>query len=270
LQYAAVFSTFFKKFLDCKTKQTDLLSHLTNLVLQLASYAKLKKQIAAYCRGEMNNDMIKKCLAEIIGTFFLVFFGCGALIASAEPVSVALAFGFALLIGIYALGPISGAHLNPAATLGLFLSKKFPFSQILPYWIAQIAGATLAAGALGLLAREPAHKALYGSTIPSLNPFASIGFEILLTFTLVFVIIAVTTNPKVSPTVGGLTIGFTVAAAGLAFSTFGVGSLNPARSLGPALFAGSEALKHVWIYIVGPFIGAILASCLYEAIRSHD
>ncbi len=237
-------------------------------------------------------SLITRCIAEFIGTFVLVFGGCGsAVFAAAFPdakvnqlgigfVGVALAFGLTVLIMAYAVGHISGAHFNPAVSFGLWSGKRFPGAELLPYIIAQVLGAILAAGLVYLIASGKPGFTLSGS-----NPLATNGFglhspggyslvasfitEVVLTFIFLIVILGATDGraPK----------GFAPIAIGLALTLIHLisipitnTSVNPARSTGPALFAGVEMFKQVWLFWVAPILGAILAGLFYSKVLGES
>jgi len=220
----------------------------------------------------MNDAMNRRYIAEFIGTFGIVFApvalsgaahfpGAASDLAAAAWVS-----GLAVLAMIYALGPISAAHFNPAVTLGFAVAGRFPWRYALPYWIAQFAGAIVAAGLAARL-----FGAGHGVHVPAAGPLSrAVGMETALTFFLMLVIIAVATDRRVNGAVPGLAIGLTVVFDILIGGPVTGGSMNPARSLGPALFAGGAALTHYWIYVVGPLLGAVIAARLYEAIRGGE
>ena len=214
--------------------------------------------------------MRKRYAAELVGTFTIVFVPVAISATGRRPggdqslLTAALASGLAVLAMIYALGPISAAHFNPAVTLGFAVGKKFPWRFVAPYWLAQFAGAILAA-ALAALLFGPGH----GGHIPS-DPSAAgrnLGTEIAISFMLMLVIVAVATDSRVSATVPGIAIGMTVVFGVLIGGPVTGGSMNPARSLGPALFGSRAALSNYWLYAVGPCLGACLAAVLYESIR---
>lgn len=216
----------------------------------------------------------QRYLAEFIGTFALVFAGCGAVISDTmtggrvSPLGIALTFGFVVAAMIYALGPISAAHFNPAVTLGFAAARRFPWRHVPAYVAAQVGGALLASLLHRLLYGDTlAAQAHYGATTPSVPFSAAIGFEIVLTFLLMLVITAVATDRRVPGAVPGLAIGLTVALC----ATFGGpatgASMNPARSFAPALFAGGAALAILPLYLLAPPVGAILAAWCYELLR---
>ena len=215
----------------------------------------------------------QRYLAEALGTFAIVFAGCGAIIsdrASGGAVThpgIALAFGLVVAAMIFALGPISAAHFNPAVTLGFALARRFPWKHVPAYVGAQAAGALLASGLHALLYAGAAQRARFGATVPTV-PFASaFGFEVVLTFLLMLVIMAVATDRRVPGAVPGLAIGGTVALDALFGGPVTGASMNPARSLAPALLARGEALAWLPIYLLAPCVGAALAAACFEALR---
>jgi len=206
--------------------------------------------------------------AEAIGTFVLVFIGPGAAAVNAwapgtvTPVGVALCFGFAILAGVYALGHISGAHFNPAVTVGFALSGRFPPREVLPYVGSQLLGATTAATLLRVLL-GPATTA--AATRPMVGIPAAAGVEAVLTFILMLVVLAVATDARVARPAAGLAVGLTVAMDALMGGPLTGASLNPARSFGPALAA--DVWTEHWVYWAGPIAGAALAVPTYAYLR---
>ncbi len=213
--------------------------------------------------------MIERYAAEFLGTFVIVLApvlmaGSGEL-AGSDPslLAVALVSGLPLLAMVYALGPISAAHFNPAVTLGFAVAKRFPWRFVLPYWLSQLLGATVAAVVAYAILGSGA-----GAHIPA-EPSASIrnlGVEVVLGFFLMLVIIAVATDRRVSSTVPGIAIGLTVVFGVLVGGPITGASMNPARSFGPALFVPG-ALEQYWLYALGPSVGAVIAALIFEAIR---
>jgi MIP family channel proteins len=224
----------------------------------------------------MKFDILRRYAAELIGTFALVFFGCGARAMVGDTdnfagiLMVHLAFGLTIAAMIYMLSYISAAVFNPAITLGFAMTRRFPWRQVLPYWIAQFAGAILASGLHALLFPEKAIAAHYGATTLKIGIVPGLVLETVLTFFLMMVSMGTATDKRFVRAEGGLTIGFVVIVSGLFANSLTGGSMNPARSLGPALFAGGEALSTLWLYFVGPFIGATLGALVYELIRGHE
>jgi MIP family channel proteins len=211
---------------------------------------------------------LSKAVAEAIGTFALVFAGCGAvMVAERFPGSVPFAaisivFGLVVAAMIYAVGHISGAHFNPAVTAAFAVARHFPARQVLIYWLAQIVGAILA---IALLAALLPGGSGFGATIPAIVPPKAVLWEAVLTFFLMFVIIAVATDTRAEGTMAGAAIGATVMLCAFFGGPVTGASMNPVRSLAPALFQGR--LDVFWIYVVGPMVGAISAALIYEAIR---
>ncbi len=213
----------------------------------------------------------KRSLAEFIGTFTLVFAGCGSIMVAERfpgtitPGVIPIVFGLAVAVMIYAVGHISGAHFNPAVTLAFAVGRHFPVKNVLYYWIAQFTGALLAIGTLTLLL--PIGRT-YGTTFSSVQPPQALAWEGVLTFFLMFVIMAVATDTRAEGTMAGAAIGATVMLAAFVGGPVTGASMNPARSLAPALFQGQ--LGQMWIYIVGPLLGAVFAALLYNYLRKDD
>lgn len=213
---------------------------------------------------------MKKYLAEILGTFLLVFLGTASVVlgnlGTALPVAqgfIGLAFGIGVISAAYAIGPISGAHLNPAVTLGAFLAGRMPASDVLGYWIAQIIGAVLASLALWVIVSGKAGGHTGGFGANGWDPAAwsvtsAFLVEAIATFVFVTVILGVTAS-KHSTAFAGLVIGLTLAAIHFAVIPITGTSVNPARSIGPALFTGGTALTQLWLFIVAPLVGAAVA-----------
>jgi len=224
---------------------------------------------------------MKKYIAELIGTFVLVFGGCGTAVLAGDHVGylgVALAFGLTLLTMAYAIGPISGCHINPAVTIGLFVSRKIAAGDVLGYIVAQIVGAILAASVLLLIV-----KGLPGGYDPSIAGFAANGYgdhspgkfgvtsafvtEVVLTFFLVFTVLGAT-DVKAPVGFAGLPIGFVLVLIHLIGIPVTNTSVNPARSISQAIFVGGWAIDQLWLFIVAPIIGAVIASLVFKAIGS--
>lgn len=210
----------------------------------------------------------KRLIAEAIGTFWIVFAGTGAIVvgdlSGAIPhLGVAIVFGLVVFAMIAALGDLSGAHFNPAVTIGFFLARRFPGSEVAPYILSQLVGALIAS--LVLLAIFPAHETL-GATLPAGSAIQSWIMEVILTFGLMFVILSVSTGASEKGIVAGLAIGGVVALEALFAGPISGASMNPARSLGPALVSGQ--LADLWIYLTAPIVGASLA--VLACICAHD
>jgi MIP family channel proteins len=220
--------------------------------------------------------MWRRYLAEFIGTFAYVFLGCGARIVSATTSDVPsrllvyFTFGFTMMAMVYALRHISAAPFNPAVVFGLALARRFPWKYVLPYWGAQIAGAIAASFVHYLLVPGRAYKAHYGATIPFIGTGKGVVIEAIITFFFMLVFMSTATDRRVGRAASGFAIGMTITIAGFFAAPLTVGSMNPARSLGPALFAGGVALRTVWVYWVGPLVGALVGAVLYEFIRGGE
>jgi aquaporin NIP len=207
-------------------------------------------------------------VAEFLGTFVLVFAGCGAIAVASEfggisHIGVALAFGLAVAVMIYALGHISGAHFNPAVSVGFALGSHFPWRRVATYSMAQVLGAVCAA--LFLRASLGADADL-GVTTPSGTDLQSLAWEAVLTFVLMLVITAVATDTRAVGEAAALAIGGAVCLGALVGGPVSGASMNPARSLGPALVSGD--LTSIWVYIVGPVAGAAAAALAYRYLRA--
>jgi aquaporin Z len=226
-----------------------------------------------------SKGLMKRYLAEFVGTFVLVFSGCGAAVLAGDKIGalgVALAFGLALLAMVYAIGHISGCHINPAVTLGVLLSGKLGGKQALGYWAAQIAGGIVAAGVLLLVA-----KGAPGGYAASMQGLAANGFaahspggygvgaafliEVVLTFFLVFTVLGAT-DLKAPVGFAGIPIGLVLGLANMIAIPVTNASINPARSVGPAVFVGGWALQQLWLFILAPLIGGVIASGVYSAL----
>jgi len=213
--------------------------------------------------------LVRPLVAETIGTFALVFAGCGAVMVDAKThqlghVGVALAFGLVILFGIYSVGHISGAHFNPAVTFAFALTRHFPWRRALAYWGAQLLGALLAAallrGSLGNIADT-------GATLPSGSQVQSFLWEIVLSAFLMFVILAVATDTRAVGEAAAIAIGGTITLDAMFGGPISGASMNPARSLGPALVSGN--LHAVWLYIVAPVIGTSVGGLAYQFVRGE-
>jgi MIP family channel proteins len=205
--------------------------------------------------------------AEAIGTFALVFVGAGAIVVDAKggdlgTVGVALAFGLVIMAMVYAVGHVSGAHLNPAVTFAFALSRHFPSTRVPAYWTAQIAGAIVAAVTLRASLGDVAN---IGATMPSGSQTQSFFWEVVLTAILLFVIMAVATDTRAAGEAAAIAIGGTIALASLVGGPISGASMNPARSLGPAV-ASAEG-SSLWLYLTAPFVGAALGALAYQLLR---
>ena len=214
------------------------------------------------------NHQLSQYIAEFIGTFFLVFFGCGSMIlaemGTGPGASVAVIWGGVVSIMIYAVGHISGAHFNPAVTLAFWGANKFPAIRIPGYLLAQFLGGLLASG-VHLLIWGADHS--FGMTQFTLDPALVFCVEVILSFALMFVIMSVATDSRAVGELAGIAIGSTVALCAAVGGPLTKASMNPARSFAPALFAGD--LSQFWLYLLAPIIGAILGAKTYDWIRCH-
>jgi aquaporin Z len=210
----------------------------------------------------------KKLASECFGTFCLIFIGTGAAVVngvfpgSITHAGVAITFGLVVLAMVYALGDVSGAHMNPAVTLGFALAKRMAWRDVPGYVVSQCAGALLASALLKVL--FPSHETL-GSTLPSGALSQSFLLEIVLTLILMMVVLSVSTGAKERGITAGIAVGATVAIAAMFAGPVCGASMNPARSLGPAVV--SMHTEHLWLYLIAPCIGAAMAVPLCCAIR---
>jgi aquaporin Z len=211
---------------------------------------------------------MKKYLAEFIGTFSMVFCGTGAIIINevtngeVTHIGVAITFGLIVLAMIYSLGHISGAHINPSVTIGFALAKKFPWKEVFPYVVFQLAGGFLASIFLKLLFPE---NIFLGTTEPSGTVIQSFLLEIILTFFLMFVILHVSEGPKEQGILAGIAIASVVLLEAMFAGPITGASMNPARSIAPAVISGH--VSYLWIYIVAPITGASIAVLAYGVIQ---
>lgn len=211
---------------------------------------------------------MKKYIAELIGTFALIFCGTGAIVIDQQTngqvghIGVAITFGLIVTALIYAFGNKSGAHFNPAVTIAFSVVNLFPKKQILPYIIAQIAGALIASVALKLL--FPTNQNL-GATLPSGTQLQSFFLEIILTFILMFVILFTSQGSKETGTMAGLAIGGVVLLEAMFAGPISGASMNPARSISPAVVSGNISV--LWLYVVAPIAGAIIAAFLWKFLE---
>jgi len=214
---------------------------------------------------------MKKLIAEFFGTFALVFAGTGAIVindvsgGAVSHVGVALTFGLIVLAMIYTLGDISGAHFNPAVTLGFFAARRMPAAQVLPYLASQCSGAIVASLLLRFL--FPTHATL-GSTTPAGAVLQSFVLEIMVTAILMFVILGVSTGASEKGITAGIAVGAVIGLEALFASPISGASMNPARSLGPALV--SLKLTSLWIYLIAPILGAGLGVLANRCVREPE
>ena len=212
--------------------------------------------------------MVRRLGAEAIGTFFLVFIGPGSVMVDAYSggavghVGVALAFAFVVIAMVFALGHLSGAHIHPAVTIAFWSVGRFPAVEVVPYVLAQCAGATAASLALRAMLGPVGRL---GATFPAVPMAPAFGVEWLLSFALMFVIMAVATDDRVADGFAPLAVGLTVGFCALMAGPLTGASMNPARSLGPALVAGFWGAQ--WLYWLAPITGMLTAARVYDLLR---
>ena len=213
---------------------------------------------------------MKRACAEFLGTFALVFAGTGAIVVdqvsggTITHVGIALTFGLVVLAMIYTLGDISGAHLNPAVTLGFWAARRLPGRDVLAYVPSQVLGALGASGVLRLLFPE---NPLLGATLPAGSELQSFALETVLTFFLMLTILNVSTGAKEKGITAGIAVGAVIALEAMFAGPICGASMNPARSLAPALMAGH--LAHLWIYLIAPPLGAVMAMFACRCVREE-
>lgn len=214
---------------------------------------------------------VRKYLAEIVGTFSLVFCGTGAIIINQEAggvithMGIAMTFGLIVAAMIFALGDVSGAHLNPAVTLSFAVAKRFPFTEVIPYIIAQSIGAFAASGLLKGCFPE---NEFLGATIPAGSEMQSFIFEVILTMILVMVIFNVSTGAKEKGITAAIAIGGVVGLEAMFAGPICGASMNPIRSISPAVV--SMHLEHLWVYILAPVIGALLGVFIHQILYKKE
>jgi aquaporin Z len=236
-------------------------------------------------------EMSKKLVAEAVGTFWLVFGGCGAAVLAAKfggesnPLGlgflgVSFAFGLTVLTMAYAVGHISGGHFNPAVTVGLWAAKRFPAKEVLPYVVVQVIAAIAAAGLLLVVAKgmpggyDASVKGLAANGYDKLSPGGygvgpALIIEILMTFGFLFVILGATAR-KAHAVSGPMAIGFALVLIHLISIPVTNTSVNPARSTGPALFAGGDYIPQLWLFWLAPLVGAVLAGGIWRFLSPED
>ena len=222
---------------------------------------------------------MKKYLCEFIGTAVLVLFGCGSAAIAGDTLGtlgIAMAFGLSIVAMAYVIGQVSGCHINPAVSLAMLINKKMDVKEFAFYVISQVLGAIFGIALLFVIMQQAGLDATslgqngYGEiSSVGLNMLGAIIVEIILTFVFIYTILGVTSNPKMS-SVSGIVIGLTLAFVHIMGIPLTGTSVNPARSLAPALFVGGEALKQVWVFIVAPFIGSALAAVTYKFTNKEE
>jgi aquaporin Z len=210
-----------------------------------------------------------KFTAEFLGTLILVLFGCGAAVLAGDQVGqlgIALSFGFAIVALAYGLGPISGGHVNPAVSLAVFIARRMSAREMLLYWVAQFAGAVVGAALLVAISGQAEKLGANGwgaAYLGGYNLTSAATFEVVMTALFVAVILG-STGPGAATGFAGVAIGLTLAAIHIVgIQVTGV-SVNPARSFGPALLTGGEALSQLWLFIVAPAVGALIGAAPFR------
>ena len=215
------------------------------------------------------NDLTRRSVAEAVGTFILVFCGTGAIVindvsqGAITHVGIALTFGLTVMALIHAFEPISGCHLNPSVSIGLWLAGKFPPTELFHYIASQCTGAIFAS--LMLKALFPQHPTL-GATLPTDGTLQSFVLEIILTWILMLVILCVANGTRQSAALAGISIGAVVGLEAMFAGPISGASMNPARSLAPALI--SMQTQHLWVYLLAPIIGSVLAVAVFSLMKS--
>ena len=219
----------------------------------------------------MNKDL-KKYIAECIGTAVLVLFGCGTAIISGDILTIALAFGLSIVAVAYAIGDISGAHVNPAVSFAMWICGKLSGKDFICYTIAQVIGAFIGSLLLwAIVAFTGTDKAVSGlgaNSTSNLGIWGSMLVEVILTFIFIYTILGVTSS-KEKGNLAGIVIGLTLAFVHILGIKLTGTSVNPARSLAPAVILGGEALSQVWVFILAPFVGSALATLAYGLLNEE-
>jgi aquaporin NIP len=218
----------------------------------------------------MNENLLKSSIAEAVGTFILVFIGCGAILVNESSggalghAGVAMTVGLTVMTVIFAIGHVSGAHINPAVTIALAMIKRVSMSKMLCYCVAQVSGAILAAIALK-------YSVATGDSLGVTAPVGTISqaflMEMLMTAFLVFMVVSLVTDPRASSSMAAIAIGGVITVDAFVGGPITGASMNPARSFGPALVSGQ--LEHLWLYIVAPIMGGIIGAGLYWMIGAR-
>ena len=226
---------------------------------------------------------MKRYIAELLGTMVLVLFGCGSA-AVAGPIlgnlGIAMAFGLSIVAMAYVIGDISGCHINPAVSIGMWIDGRMEAKDLIMYIVFQCIGAIIGIALLAAIINSSAYLGGYATTglgqngfgtasAVGLNVVGAIIVEIILTFVFVFTVLGVTKKAE-NATIAGIVIGLTLAFVHIMGIPLTGTSVNPARSLAPALFIGGQALQQVWVFILAPIVGAVIAGLLYKGLISED
>ncbi len=226
---------------------------------------------------------MKRYIAELIGTMVLVLFGCGSAAIAGSVLGnlgIAMAFGLSIVAMAYVIGDISGCHINPAVSIGMWIDGRMEAKDLIMYIVFQCIGAIIGIALLAAIINSSAYLGGYATTGLGQNGFgmaSSVGLnvvgaiivEIILTFVFVFTVLGVTKKVE-NATIAGIVIGLTLAFVHIMGIPLTGTSVNPARSLAPALFMGSQALQQVWVFILAPIVGAVIAGLLYKGLISED
>jgi MIP family channel proteins len=215
------------------------------------------------------SPLVRALVAEAIGTFALVFAGCGAIMVDAKThqlghIGVAISFGLVIMFGIYAVGHISGAHFNAAVTFAFALTRHFPWPRAVAYWGAQFVGALSAAALLRASLGNIAHV---GATYPSGSNGQSFLWEVVMSAFLMFVILAVATDTRAVGEAAAIAIGGTIGLDAMFGGPISGASMNPMRSLGPGIVSGD--LHAIWIYLLAPIVGTAIGGLAYQFVRGE-
>ncbi|MCL7049598.1 hypothetical protein MKW94_018336 [Papaver nudicaule] len=213
----------------------------------------------------------QKIIAEIVGTYFVIFAGCGSvavnkIYGSVSFPGICITWGLIVMVMVYSVGHISGAHFNPAVTITFAIFRRFPWMEVVPYIIAQVVG-SLAASCTLLIVLDVEPKHFFGTT-PAGSDLQSLILEFIITFLLMFVISGVATDNRAIGELAGIAIGSTILLNVLVAGPVTGASMNPARSIGPAV--AMRNFKGLWVYVVGPIVGAIAGAAVYNLIRFTD
>ncbi|KAL8204933.1 hypothetical protein R6Q57_010556 [Mikania cordata] len=217
-------------------------------------------------------QFLQKLIAEVVGTYFVIFAGCAAVVVNADKEKVvslpgiSIVWGLVVMVMVYSVGHISGAHFNPAVTIAFASCNRFPMKQVPAYVSAQVLGSTLASGTLRLIFNGSEDH--FAGTLPAGSHLQSLILEFIITFYLMFVISGVATDNRAIGELAGLAVGATVLLNVMFAGPISGASMNPARSLGPAIV--SSQYQGIWIYMLGPTTGAISGAWVYNIVRFTD